>query len=406
MHSLAQDSQNPSRDDLSLGTYFVQGLKGWGRLGLSSLRGIRHSDTPVRRLMWLALVLPAGSLLLCLHWLCFWLDDLLFPKARSIEIRSPVFVLGPPRCGTTHLHRVLALDTDHFVTSPAWEVFLAPTVFQKKVMRACLRCDRAVGSPFRKLVRWAEGRLSGGFDQTHPGSLADPEEDYFYLLPIMACSGMALLFPDWTGFCRLVPGLEEDSADARKRAALFYRFCLRKQLYAGPSDIRLLSKNASFSSWMDVLPELFPDAQWIACMRDPAKAVPSMLSTGEKALQDVFLSGREKETRNWLHASMAAHYRMTSRMAAELPPDSFQVVSQMDLKDHLDEVLHSLADTFDWKPDERIWNAWRQKADSSRAYTSSHSYSSTPDPSGPDSLQESFPLTPATAPQRVPENAL
>ncbi len=399
MRAHSEPAQSDARDGLSLWPYCVQGMKEWWNLSLASLSGIRKSNTPVRRLLWLLFVLPAGFLLLLSHWVCFWIDDLLFPGARLVELHRPVFVLGPPRCGTTHLHRMLALNTPEFVTSPAWEVFLAPTVVQKKILRFLLRIDRTIGAPGRSLVRWLERKLSGGFDQTHPGSLADPEEDYFYLLPAMACTGIALAFPDWTGFRPLVPGLPEASREDRRRALAFYRFCLRKQLYLAGPGARLLSKNASYSSWMDVLPELFPDAQWISCMRDPAKAVPSMLSTADTAMSDFFVSGREEESREWLRRSMEAHYQIISRLSGTLPETSFQVVSQTDLNVRLEQVLDSLAQTFSWHPEEHVRNLWASKAETSRAYTSPHTYSACPDQLGRTSVQEAFPLTPATAPR-------
>ena len=42
--------------------------------------------------------------------ICFLLDDLFFYEYRGIEVRSPVFILGFPRSGTTHLHRLFAKD--------------------------------------------------------------------------------------------------------------------------------------------------------------------------------------------------------------------------------------------------------------------------------------------------------
>lgn len=39
----------------------------------------------------------------------------------------------------------LALDTERFVVSPAWEVMLAPSIVQKKLLRGLIRLDRKAG---------------------------------------------------------------------------------------------------------------------------------------------------------------------------------------------------------------------------------------------------------------------
>ena len=63
---------------------------------------------------------PLFVLLQLVHWLSMLLDDVLFRGYRDIEVREPIFVLGPPRSGTTHLHHVLSADTGT-TTFRTWE---------------------------------------------------------------------------------------------------------------------------------------------------------------------------------------------------------------------------------------------------------------------------------------------
>lgn len=51
------------------------------------------------------------------------LDDLLYPEYRDIQLREPVFILAPPRTGSTSLHRALTSDESRFYAPVTAELF-------------------------------------------------------------------------------------------------------------------------------------------------------------------------------------------------------------------------------------------------------------------------------------------
>ncbi len=51
------------------------------------------------------------------------LDDLLYPEYRSIVLQDPVFILAPPRTGSTSLHRALTSDERRFFAPVTAELF-------------------------------------------------------------------------------------------------------------------------------------------------------------------------------------------------------------------------------------------------------------------------------------------
>ena len=94
----------------SLVTLFLKSLGRYLSLLLQLLTSPRHDG---RRLTGFLLVLGAIPLLVAvqlLHWLTFLLDEIFYRGYRDVPVRQPLFVLGPPRTGTTHLHRVLSED--------------------------------------------------------------------------------------------------------------------------------------------------------------------------------------------------------------------------------------------------------------------------------------------------------
>jgi len=348
-------------------------------------------DHPVKRGCWLLVVLPVVTLKLLVDGVCLLLDELFFPEAKNVLIEKPVFVVGPPRSGTTFLHRVLAEDHVRFVTSPAWEVLLVPSVLQKKFFRGLLSLDRKVGRPLVRGFRWVEKRLMSAFEDTHPGSLADPEEDYFYLSSICACTGWLLAFPAWKGIRRGMPGQEECSEDFRRRALVFYRHCLKKQVFVDGGNRTVLSKNASFSSWMDLLPDFFPDARFVVCMRDPAEAVPSMLSTAQASVRVAYATAGKNRLQECLLDEMKAHYGCLNRVIPEWKAGRAVVVRQSDLKENLVAVVRTCTENLSLDLSDSFWQSLNINAERSRAHRSTHSYDLADFGLSAEDLRDTFP---------------
>ena len=88
------------------------------------------------------LVWPIGSLV---HWFCFWLDDILFPEYKNQPLEKPLFILGNLRSGSTFLHRLLSRDSETFTSLTTWDIYLTPSVTQKKITQFVSRLDNKLG---------------------------------------------------------------------------------------------------------------------------------------------------------------------------------------------------------------------------------------------------------------------
>src|SRR5262249_17423208 len=88
------------------------------RLGLAPAE---RSPRGRRRL--LAELLFAVPAVAGFHALCFALDWVLFPSLRRQPVRTPVFVIGHARSGTTLLHRLLSEDRERFSSFLLWELY-------------------------------------------------------------------------------------------------------------------------------------------------------------------------------------------------------------------------------------------------------------------------------------------
>ncbi|MFN2166010.1 MAG: sulfotransferase, partial [Anaerolineae bacterium] len=324
--------EHPSSEDPPVWRMALLALRRTGALYAHALWDACTGPVPRRgrRLLFLAGFLPAHAMWMTIQWAFLLLDEVLAPGYRAVAIRQPVFVLGPPRSGTTHLHRVLAQDRERFTTCSTLELFAAPSVLQKRLLQATKSVDRALGRPLGRLVRWIENRSLGGLDATHPSGLHEPEEDFFLLLPVQACFALALFFPRWAPLFAMI--LEQDPASAadRRLALSWYRRCLQKHLYVAGTDRTLLSKNASFSAWIEPLIELFPDARILCCDRAPSQTVPSMLSLADGKRKAAAVNGDDAAFHARMIQVMRAHYQALARYLPALPPDRWAVVDRED----------------------------------------------------------------------------
>ena len=205
---------------------------------------------------------------------CFLLDNIFFPRWRKVDIRRPVFITGLFRSGTTFLHRLLAGDTENFSTFKTWEIYVAPSILQRKILKVWKRLDRLVGSPIMKWLRRYDSASLGDI-QFHQVGLWKEEEDEGLLLFLWDSLFTWFFFPDASGIEDYQYADREMSPRRQRRKLAFYRACIRRHLFCHPDAPIYLSKNPAFTPKLRSLKEAFPDARIVYLVRDPAKVLVS-----------------------------------------------------------------------------------------------------------------------------------
>ena len=238
-------------------------------------------DTPARlvkkRIIFLLLfyvVWIPGSLV---HWFCFWLDDIFFPAYKQQPIEKPLFILGNLRSGSTFLHRLLSRDSETFTSLTTWDIYLTPSVTQKKITQFVSRLDKKYLGGFLHRILFAFDRATLGKIKIHQISFFQPEEDenihlhiwdgYFvtFLFPFMD------EFPDYQHFDMALPPRH------KQRIMSFYKSMLQRHMYATGKKY-FVAKNPAFSPKIETLMEFFPDARVIYLVRNPLDMLPSTIS--------------------------------------------------------------------------------------------------------------------------------
>ena len=205
---------------------------------------------------------------------CLLLDEIFFPGWRKTPVERPVFITGLFRSGTTYLHRLLAGDREVFSTFKTWEIYLAPSVLQRKVLKAWKKLDRMVGSPIMRRLNRYDARNLGEI-RFHQVGLWKEEEDEGLLLFLWDSLFTWFFFPDGKGIRDYMFADQEMHPRRQRRKLAFYKACVRRHLYCHPEASIYLSKNPAFTPKLASLKEAFPDARIIYLVRDPAQVLVS-----------------------------------------------------------------------------------------------------------------------------------
>ncbi|MEQ3723843.1 sulfotransferase [Alcanivorax sp.] len=332
------------------------------------LRGVSLQRLLVMLLFWPLFLLVQG-----INGIGLGLDYLLFPAFRRVAVRQPLFVTGVPRSGTTFLHRLLAMD-ERFTTTALWELLFAPSITQRYFWTGVARLDSLIGRPGARLLFWAERRLLGGLDGVHKTGLLDPEEDYLGLIPVWGCFLLVLAVP--------VPALwqltfldRDGRPEEKQRLMRAYRRFIQRHLYFhGPEKI-LLSKNPSFTPWMETLADAFPDARFIGCLRSPTAAVPSQVNS---ILIGARLFDGRDTTAYWREGFLAMleyYYRHLLEVVEQMP-EQRQALSVMEtLASAPGETVLGFYQRFGWQPDAQFCERLQEQDRKAKQYRSGHQYS-------------------------------
>lgn len=203
------------------------------------------------------------------------------PDLLKISVRSPVFVMGLPRTGTTFLHRLLSLDPK--VRSPlTWEL-LNPVPRVNGTDVAAHEEDRQKRRRYVKKIIETRRKLGdNALAHIHEIGADLPEECLLCLTDFLPCLPMLL----YDVYMNIDTFLELDPTDAYT----MYRKYLQLLSYqCGESEDpkKWVLKCPIHMFYPKQLAKVFPDAKLIWNHRHPASAVPSLCSL-VKAFHQVY----------------------------------------------------------------------------------------------------------------------
>jgi hypothetical protein len=315
-----------------------------------------------------------------LYWLMWFivafgraLDHVFFPGFKRQPVREPVFIVAPPRSGTTLTQKLLSLDEERFVYNALYQTIFPAISFQR-CCDALVWLDQKVGRPLERAVGWAEKKWFAGWDEMHKMRFNQPEEDDGFFVYTFVTEAIFLLFLHveelWeAGFQDALPPAK------RRKVMKFYRSCLQRRLYASGPGKTILTKATQSSGAVESLLEAFPDGKFITIIRHPYQSVASHVSVFWPVWRAHSPALKKDGPESKSYARLAvAWFRHLFEFRGKVNPKQYYCVDYRDLTRDPQEALEKLYHHFGWTMSdafrERLALATRRQRD----FKSQHEY--------------------------------
>lgn len=346
-------------------------------IGLAS-KALFHSylGQPFRLRRWF--IVAFFMLLLSTFWIVVAigraLDHFLFPGFKRQVIRQPVFIIAPPRSGTTFLQKLLARNREVFAPVLMYQTIF-PSISLQKIILGIASLSTQKEGLLGGLIGWFERHFFGGWDNMHKMRFNQPEEDDGFFVYTFVTEAIYLLFP----YVRLLwgAGFADDlPLPQRRRVMRYYRSCLQRHLYLHGRDKILLSKATQLSGSVFSLREEFPDARIINILRNPAESIASHVSVFYPVWKWVNPSLPKKSRESFEYAELAAAwFRHLEHKDNHADRNRYLRIHYRDLVTDPSETVRSIYRHFRLPLSPAASRQITQAARQSLEYKSTHHYS-------------------------------
>jgi hypothetical protein len=330
---------------------------------------------PFRLRRWGYVLLFSGLFLLFLIAVALGraMDQIFFHRFRRQKVPEPVFIIAPPRSGTTLVQNLLSLDEKRFVHLKMYQTIFPSVCFQRAI-DALVRLDGRVGRPCERVLGWCQRKWFGGWDDLHKMRLNQPEEDDALFLYAFQSEAIFMLFP----FVRELweAGFPDALRPAGRRKLMrYYRSCLQRHLYANGPEKTLLSKATQSSGTVESLLEEFPDAKFITIVRDPYRSVASHVSLFVPVWQAHSPEIARNGPVSLAYARLAVEwYKHLYAFRKLVPARQFYCIDYRDLVRNPRKTIETLYAHFAWTMDETFRARLDAATQRQRDFKSNHEY--------------------------------
>ena len=317
------------------------------------------------------LVFPLHNLI---TWICFFLDDIFYPGNKTQEVKEPIFIIGNFRSGSTLLQRLLAKDESVFTSMKTWEIYLAPSIIQRKFWWMLGAIDkRILGGFFERLVHLFDEKQLGKIPM-HKVGLYEAEEDEGVLLHSWSSTFLMFIYPfldslpQYLYFDSILP-IEE-----QRKAVGFYKRCVQRHIYAHQGK-QYIAKNPAFTVKIEALREFFPDAKFIYLARNPVDMLASKTSYFSYVFHYFGTPKEEYPYTDYILKFTKHWYTYPLELLKKYPTEQYMIINYDNLVGKLEDSVKGIYNHFSVPMSNKFAKILDAAVERSANYVSKHQYS-------------------------------
>ena len=208
-----------------------------------------------------------GQVMICLLWgmHCFVTHVLLELEDLVLELwpslwkgEDVVVILGHPRSASTHVHHMLSQTLPESASLTFYDV-----LFPSLIQWYCMYPFKPLANLFLSLLDSPQHRIA----------VDEVAEEQQWLLLKFKDILLPMLFPAMVDDADLFRA----SCDYTPADMMFIKGCMRRLLIRKPESKLYIARMLTFSPWPQYITAAFPDAKFIACLRDTEECLRSLM---------------------------------------------------------------------------------------------------------------------------------
>lgn len=329
----------------------------------------------MKRVLKLSILILIFIIVEIVNHIGFILDEFFFPSYKKQSIKSPVFIIGMPRSATTYMHTILASDTKTFTAMRLWEILLAPSIIQKKLVIILARIDKRFNNCLRNLLIRFDKKIYEEYNPIHPLSFFNIEEDDYLFFHNLSSSHLLFWFPSFNRLYKNIKFDQEFSEHEKLKQLRFYSKCVKKHLFVFGNGRTYLAKSPSHTPRLNSLKNYFPDSVFIHNFRVPHEVIPSTISLFQMFSRVFYTPVKIEKLTNWV-LDIADHwYSYAFDQSKTLPENRFINIIFSELIKDPKNAVESIYKILDIRLSKNFKGKLEHQVMVTKTYTSKHAYS-------------------------------
>ncbi|KAK9701443.1 hypothetical protein K7432_011704 [Basidiobolus ranarum] len=211
--------------------------------------------------------------------IAWWIDEILFPLYHLVAVKSPIFLLGQPRSGTTQLLDLLATNDKHVMALKLWE-YMYPILWLQYLVDFIGFYDEKYFNNWMKkqLDPFGKGEVNQ-LSKMHRMSMDKWEEDNMSFAAHFLFSVSELFYYPSSESMKLFTNYMSLDKSMRRRMFDFHKKMVKKVLFRRGNE-----QSVYMAKWVMCwngeyrhITDTYPDARFIFIYRNPEESIPSLL---------------------------------------------------------------------------------------------------------------------------------